>query len=179
MSLLGAGCSTSLQDRDVSNATDLKPDAVGLLEKPRASTASKSSVATSTEPVWEEVRDAHNCVESAGFRWCEPRQACIQFLEAPCYATPEEAIRYTLAERLRTTPAQIVINLTEFAITHAKGYVRRVGDDQEAPLLFLVSGSEESDRWELDYLGNGPADCAVLQAQGYPAAMLMEVCQGQ
>ena len=37
-------------------------------------------------------RDAHGCLTTAGFRWCEDTQMCQRFWEDPCSFTKEQAV---------------------------------------------------------------------------------------
>lgn len=129
---------------------------------------------TDTTPVVGGDRDAHGCIGSAGYRWCEPKQACLRFWETPCYASSEEGIKAALAERLGVTPAEIFVKISTSTSEFAKGSVGKVGEEDGPAGMFLAS--QGNNIWVVDYHGNGQADCAALKERGYPASILRNVC---
>lgn len=129
---------------------------------------------TTTNPVVGGDRDEHGCIGSAGYRWCEPKQACLRFWETPCYASAEEGIKAALAEELKLKPADIFVKIAEITSTHAKGSVGKVGEEKGPAGMFLAS--QGNNIWLVDYHGNGQADCALLKERGYPTSMLNGVC---
>ena len=38
----------------------------------------------SNEPMPGSDRDAHGCIPSAGYSWCEAKQKCLRVWEEPC-----------------------------------------------------------------------------------------------
>jgi hypothetical protein len=166
---LGAGCADNMP---LAGKTTLpQPEEVS---PPIQQVEQPSKTATSTPPLVGGDRDAHGCIGSAGYRWCEPKNACLQFWETPCFKTPAEAIRSALADELKLKPTDIFVEISEITATHAKGSVGKVGEENGPAGMFLAS--QGNNIWLIDYHGNGQADCVALKERGYPKSMLKNVC---
>jgi len=162
---LGVGCA---QSQPVAEKAVPQP------AKQNPQTQQPVQTATPTQPLVGGDRDAHGCIGSAGYRWCEPKQACLRFWETPCFKTPAEAIRSSLADELKLKPTDIFVEISEITATHAKGSVGKVGEENGPAGMFLAS--QGNNIWLIDYHGNGQADCAMLKERGYPPSMLKNVC---
>ena len=52
---------------------------------------SKPAPIASTTPIVGNDRDAHGCIPSAGYSWCEQKQKCLRPREEACTSTPPVA----------------------------------------------------------------------------------------
>ncbi len=53
--------------------------------------SSNGSGASSSVPLLGGDRDAHGCIPSAGYQWCEAKQKCLRIWEEPCEGTGNSA----------------------------------------------------------------------------------------
>ncbi|MBU2613002.1 hypothetical protein KJ925_00895 [Patescibacteria group bacterium] len=156
VSLFGAGCgSTATPTQDVSPTPSVQEP-------------------TDDTPLVGGDRDEYGCIGSAGYRWCEPKGACLRFWETPCYETDEEPIKAALAEELGLMPADIFVNIATSTPDFAKGSVGKIGEEDGPAGMFLAS--QGNNIWLIDYHGNGQADCDALTGRGFPTSMLHGVC---
>ncbi|MFH1077739.1 MAG: hypothetical protein V1745_00440 [Patescibacteria group bacterium] len=158
VSLFGAGCVSSPSPEQ--SPSPISPDQGVPTEQ--------------TAPVVGGDRDEHGCIGSAGYRWCEPKGACLRFWETPCFASPEEGLKAALAEELGLTPADIFVRISTSTPDFAKGSVGKIGEEDGPAGMFLAS--QGNNIWLVDYVGNGQADCTALKGRGFPASMLANVC---
>jgi|GEM_PF-1876502 len=120
-------------------------------------------------------RDAHGCVGSAGYMWCEPKTKCLRIWEEPCWPEATEAIKQAFADKYKKPLDQIRVSVGEADDTHAKGGVgfSMNGEFGEGGnfLAAKVDG-----KWELVYDGNGAVACSALEPYNFSAEMIEDLC---
>lgn len=138
-----------------------------------ACTGSQPKPETPSEPLVGGDRDAHGCIPSAGYTWCEPKQKCLRMWEEPCFASAFEAIVWELAQRHGNAQEQISLTIAEQTETHARASVRF---GPEGTPGGLVLAAQKNGIWRIVFEGNGSVDCAALRAEDFPETMLVGIC---
>ncbi|OIO54741.1 hypothetical protein AUJ46_02425 [Candidatus Peregrinibacteria bacterium CG1_02_54_53] len=118
-------------------------------------------------------RDAHGCIFSAGYQWCEPKQKCLRMWEEPCFASAFEAIAWELAQRHGDTQEQISLTMEQQTENHARASVRFGPEGSPGGMILAV---QDNGIWRIVYEGNGSVDCPGLRAEAFPAEMLVGFC---
>jgi hypothetical protein len=123
-------------------------------------------------------RDAHGCIGSAGYSWCELKNKCLRIWEEPCYASPEEEIQAILAQKYNKPIADVTVKATKKTVDYMVGTVSFVAKGLPSPGeggMFLAA--KKGDAWALVYDGNGSINCAqIKQNYNFPADMLQGFC---
>jgi len=114
--------------------------------------------------------DAHGCIGSAGYSWCEPKGKCLRLWEEACFVGLEEEFRNILAAKYDKSADEITVTITKQTDSHASGSVR-FAPESSAGGLFLAAKIGNS--WQMVYDGNGSVDCAKLRDEyGFPDEIL-------
>lgn len=123
-------------------------------------------------------KDAHGCIGSAGYSWCEAKNKCLRVWEETCYAGPEQEIQYKLAQKYNKPITDIAVTATKKTDNHMAGRVSFIAPGLPAPGeggMFLAV--KEGDAWVLVYDGNGSVDCIKLkEIYKFPQEMLTGFC---
>lgn len=118
--------------------------------------------------------DAHGCVLSDGYAWCDLNEKCIKAGEEKCELSIEEAIKDILVVKYKKDPSEVVVAVSQSDDTHAVGAVGiGTGDQIEGGMFIAI---KQNDAWGLVYDGNGAADCPELEMMGFPSNMLTNFC---
>lgn len=111
-------------------------------------------------------RDAHGCIGSAGYSWCEPQQKCLRSWEEPCFASATEEMQYQFAEKYDKPLADITVSITKQTDQFMSGSVKFTAANLP-PLgeggIFLAI--KEGNSWKLVHDGNGMVPCEQLEEQ--------------
>ena len=117
-------------------------------------------------------KDAHGCIGSAGYSWCEAKQKCLRIFEEDCLA--EEKIKSLLAQKYNKQISEVFLRIDKENAKYAAGGVS-FGENAKEGGAFLAA--KINDEWELVYDGNGSIDCAAIkQNYEFPAEMLVNFC---
>lgn len=117
-------------------------------------------------------RDAHGCIGSAGYSWCEVKNKCLRIWEEPCEVENVGGeIQKILAKKYNKTPEEVKITIS-----------KQDGDFAGGSVLFGQGGLGEggiflarkaAGVWEVVFDGNGSIDCAKMrQTYGFPDSIL-------
>ena len=112
-------------------------------------------------------RDAHGCIGSAGYSWCEEKQKCLRPWEEACTVDPNFAIGQIVAEKLaekyNKPIGEVNVTVIKSDATHAAGSVLfGQGGPGEGGLFLAVKIGND---WQLAYDGNGSIDCKKMREQ--------------
>ena len=118
-------------------------------------------------------RDAHGCIPSAGYTWCEGKQKCLRPWEEECFASPYEAILWDLSRKYANTQKSITVTMVSQTEKHARARVTFGGPGTPGG---MVLASKMTGIWRIVYEGNGNADCPALIKEEFPADMLKGFC---
>ena len=119
-------------------------------------------------------RDAHGCIGSAGYTWCEAKSKCLRSWEEECFASAEEGIRYALAAKYGKPMAEVTVKIDQQQGNDARGQVS-FGEDAKEGGIFLAE--KVNGQWLLAYDGNGSVNCQDLKTNyAFPADMLKGIC---
>jgi hypothetical protein len=119
-------------------------------------------------------RDAHGCIPSAGYSWCEGKQKCLRTWEEPCSSSAFEVLTQLLAEKYGNSQKQITLTVEQQTETHARGSVRFGPKGTPGGLILAV---KSGGAWRIAYEGNGAADCTALRERdAFPKDMLKGIC---
>ncbi|MDD4287173.1 MAG: hypothetical protein PHO20_01905 [Candidatus Peribacteraceae bacterium] len=132
-----------------------------------------SSTTKEPTPAAGADRDAHGCIPSAGYTWCEPKQKCLRAWEEACFSSAFEAIAWELAQRHGDTQDKISLTMEKQTETHARASVR-FGPKGSPGGIVLAANKDNS--WRIVYEGNGSVDCPALKADAFPQEMLVGIC---
>lgn len=124
-------------------------------------------------------RDAHGCIGSAGYTWCEEKGKCLRTWEEPCTGpTPDEtealktAIRDAVAAQTKTPPEEISVTVSKISGDFASGGVGPVTPGPGGGMWFAA---RTNGTWKLVWGGNGMISCADLaDYPNYPTDMIPE-----
>ncbi|MDD4627881.1 MAG: hypothetical protein PHE68_00615 [Candidatus Peribacteraceae bacterium] len=127
-----------------------------------------------TPPIVGGDRDAHGCIGSAGYTWCEAKKKCLRVWEEECFASAKEAIVWELTQKYeQRIRKEFTVTITQETKTHACGKISFGGPGTPGG---MVLASKMTGIWRVVYEGNGSVDCAVLKAEEFPADMLKGFC---
>ena len=68
---------------------------------PVAMVTTSSPATTSSAPLVGNDRDAHGCIGSAGYTWCEAKQKCLRVWEEPCALASDTPVKYFCPSQTR------------------------------------------------------------------------------
>lgn len=138
-----------------------------------ACSLSSSTTKEPTPPVVGGDRDAHGCIPSAGYTWCEPKQKCLRVWEEACFSSAFEAIAWELAQRHGDAEKNIALTMEKQTDAHARGSVRFGPPGTPGG---IVLAANKNGIWRIVFEGNGSVDCPSLKADGFPKEMLLGIC---
>lgn len=116
---------------------------------------------TPTEPVVGGDRDAHGCIGSAGYSWCEPKSKCLRIWEEKCYESLKKEIEAILTRKYNKSVDEVKVTITKQNDLYAGGSVLfGEGGPGEAG-MFLAR--KTGDIWEVVFDGNGNVDCTKMR----------------
>jgi len=139
-------------------------------------TACSLSSSTTKEPAPVIVggdRDAHGCIPSAGYTWCEPKQKCLRSWEEACFSSAFETMAWQLAQLHGDTQSKISLTMVNQTETHARASVRFGPKGTPGGIVLAVN---KEGIWRIVYEGNGSVDCPALKADAFPQEMLVGIC---
>ncbi len=145
----------------------------------------ETATPTPTQQLLGGDRDAHGCIGSAGYSWCEIKQKCLRVWEEPCgeaTTTPPVSLAPTVNETmvLQTVIKQQIVakrgssanNLT-ITVSKIDGNYATGGASAEGGgamwLAAKVNGS-----WKLAWDGNGTIGCTDIAAYNFSVSMVPE-----
>lgn len=122
-------------------------------------------------------RDAHGCIGSAGYSWCEAKQKCTRPWEEECFASSEEGVRYALAAKYGKPLADVIVRIDQ----EYQGFVRGgVKFGAGAPEGGTFLAAKQGNQWVLAYDGNGSVDCAKIRKDfAFPEELLKGLCDAR
>ena len=124
------------------------------------------------QPIVGGDRDAHGCIGSAGYSWCEAKNKCLRIWEEDCLS--QENIRSILASKYNKSTSDIFINITKETAQYAAGSISFTPVRGEGG-VFLAA--KINDKWQIVYSGNGSIDCVMIkQKYNFPVDMLHGFC---
>jgi hypothetical protein len=120
-------------------------------------------------------KDAHGCIGSAGYSWCEAKSKCLRIWEEPCWPEATDAIKQAFADKYKKPLDQIRVTVGEADEAHAKG---GVGFSMNGAFgeggNFLAA--KVDGKWEIIFDGNGGVACSTLEPYKFPASMIDGFC---
>jgi hypothetical protein len=113
-------------------------------------------------------RDAHGCIGSAGYSWCEAKGTCIRSWEEPCEVVDEdELIKQALYVKNGWEEGAVTVTVSENDGTYAKGMVNSQGGGG------YFFAAKKAGSWQIVADGNGIIDCATLtEYSDYPTTLI-------
>jgi hypothetical protein len=116
-------------------------------------------------------RDAHGCIGSAGYSWCEPKNKCLRVWEETCYADVGTEIRYLLAKKYNKSIDEVEITISKQDGNYIGGSVLFGEGSPGGGDMFLAR--KIGNIWEVVFDGNGNVDCNKMrQEYGFPDTIL-------
>lgn len=123
-------------------------------------------------------QDAHGCIGSAGYSWCEPKNKCLRIWEESCYSSPEQEIQYALASKYGKSISEVTVRATKKTADYMVGSVNFAAKGLPSPGeggLFMAA--KEGNIWTLVFDGNGSINCQeIKQKYNFPQDMLQGIC---
>ena len=135
---------------------------------------------TISGPMVGNDRDAHGCIISAGYSWCEEKQKCLKAWEEPCSgvtvspsvdetATIIASIKQQLVAEHGPTANSLVVGVSRVEGNFAKGGATETGGGA------MWFAAKVNGQWMLVYDGNGIITCDALKNyQDFPASFIPE-----
>jgi len=120
-------------------------------------------------------KDAHGCIGSAGYMWCEAKTKCLRIWEEACWPEATDAIKQAFADKYKKPLTDIRVSVGEADATHAKGGVgfNMNGEFGEGGNFLAV---KQDGAWKIVFDGNGGVACSTLEPYNFPASMIEGVC---
>jgi maltose-binding protein MalE len=120
-------------------------------------------------------KDAHGCIGSAGYTWCEVKNKCLRVWEEKCDIEAENAIKQLLATKYNKPTSDVKVNVIKATKNHAIGSVSFAPFDgnNEGGMFLAVKIEIE---WQLVFDGNGSINCTEIDNLGFPKEMLTGLC---
>lgn len=116
-------------------------------------------------------RDAHGCIGSAGYSWCEPKNKCLRVWEEACFTSVDQEIQYLLAKKYNKSIDEVKINISKQEDNYAGGSVLFGKGGPGEGGMFLAR--KDGNIWEVVFDGNGNVDCNKMrQEYGFPDTIL-------
>lgn len=126
-------------------------------------------------------KDAHGCIPSAGYSWCEAKQKCLRAWEEKC-ETPSDGqvanetavlkveIHKQLVAKHGPNAASLTISVSQIVDDYAKGGASEPGVGGGMWFAAKVDGN-----WELIWDGNGIITCTdISDFPDFPTSMIPE-----
>jgi len=147
-----------------------KPEA-----NPPSAGGEQGNVVPGQPPLVGGDRDAHGCIGSAGYQWCEAKAKCLRIWEEPCWPEATDAIRQAFADKYKKPLADIRVSVGEADEAHAKGGVgfSMNGEFGEGGNFLAV---KSDGKWKIVFDGNGGVACSTLEPYKFPEAMIKDLC---
>ena len=135
---------------------------------------------TPTPPLLGGDRDAHGCIPSAGYGWCEVKQKCLRTWEEPCETpaptptldeteTLKVAIKQALVAEHGSTVDELTITVSKIQGHYAQGSVSSLGGGG------MWFAAKVNGVWKLVWDGNGTVGCeATASYPDLPTAWVPE-----
>lgn len=108
-------------------------------------------------------KDAHGCIGSAGYSWCELKNKCLRIWEEACDERLQQEIQSLLAEKYKKPIEQVKITISEQIGDYVSGGIKFSADPQTAGGMFLAA--KINNKWQVVYDGNGSVDCLKLRQE--------------
>ncbi len=116
-------------------------------------------------------RDAHGCIGSAGYTWCEPKNKCLRVWEESCFASVDQEIQYLLAKKYNRPIEEVKITILKQDDNYVGGSVLFGNGGPGEGGMFLAR--KVDNLWEVVFDGNGNVDCNKMRQEfGFPDAIL-------
>lgn len=117
-------------------------------------------------------RDAHGCIGSAGYSWCDVKNKCLRVWEEPCDAVSvDKEIQTLLANKYSKPMAEVNVTISKQDGNFVAGSVLFGAGGPGEGGMFLAR--KVNNVWELVFDGNGNVDCAKMrQVYGFPDTVL-------
>jgi hypothetical protein len=138
--------------------------------------ADQPLVGTPTQTLVGGDRDAHGCILSAGYSWCDIKQKCLRTWEEPCAPiTPADetaavsaAVKTGLIAEHGPDAGNMTITVTKIEGDFAQG---GAGGSGGGGMWFAakVNGS-----WKLVWDGNGTISCVPINLYNFPNTLVPE-----
>ncbi len=108
-------------------------------------------------------KDAHGCIGSAGYSWCEAKNKCLRVWEEACDSDAGLDIQRILAGKYQKALSEVSVTVTKSDSSHAAGSVMfgQGGPGEGGMFLAVKTG----DKWEVVYDGNGSIDCTKMRQE--------------
>lgn len=154
------------------------------MDKAENSTPQKNSnTATTTQPNEPLVggdRDAHGCIGSAGYTWCEGSKKCLRVFEEFCPGGSETQNFYLagivqglLGAKYAKDPSNFYVTIVQQTESHLRGDITFL-DAKKKPVAGAIFLAAKIDgKWKLVFDGNGQISCGFVK-QGFPGEMLFD-----
>ena len=116
-------------------------------------------------------QDAHGCIGSAGYTWCEPKNKCLRVWEEACFANVSQEVQSLLAKKYNKSPDEVKITISKQDGNYVSGSVLfgTSGPGEEGVFLARNVGNI----WEVVFDGNGSIDCNKMRQEfGFPDTIL-------
>ena len=120
-------------------------------------------------------RDAHGCIGSAGYSWCEAKAKCLRIWEEACWPEVTDAIKQAFADKYKKPLDQIRVTVGQADDTHSKGGIgfSMNGEFGEGGNFLAVKADG---KWKIVFDGNGAVACSTLEPYKFPASMIDGFC---
>ena len=108
-------------------------------------------------------KDAHGCIGSAGYSWCEAKDKCLRVWEEKCDNDAELEVQRILANKYHKALSDVSVTVTKSDSSYAAGGVMfgQGGPGEGGIFLAVKTGG----KWEVVYDGNGSIDCNKMRQQ--------------
>lgn len=119
-------------------------------------------------------KDAHGCVGSAGYQWCEIKQKCLRSWEEECSISSEDEVKTVLANKYKKSISDVTLKAVKKTDNHMSGSVNfSPGGVGEGGMFLAV---KINNQWQVVFDGNGSVDCEKLAQYAFPQDMLKGFC---
>lgn len=128
-----------------------------------------------TPPLVGGDKDAHGCIGSAGYMWCENKTKCLRIWEEACWPEVAEAIQQAFVVKYKKPIEQIQVTVNQLEGDYAKGGVKFAmkGQFGEGGIFFAA---KVDGKWSIVFDGNGLTTCDIFKPYDFPASMVEGVC---
>ncbi len=137
---------------------------------PKPTNPNEVSVPTPT-PLVGADRDAHGCIGSAGYSWCDLKNKCLRTWEEPCSEDVSQKIQSLLAKKYNKPVGEVKITITKQDGNYVSGGVLFGQGGPGEGGIFLAR--KVGNIWEVVFDGNGSIDCLKMrQTYNFPDSIL-------
>jgi hypothetical protein len=142
-------------------------------------TVSKNVLPVPTAPAQPLVggdRDAHGCLGSGGYQWCEAKSKCLRIWEEPCYPEVTDLLKAAFAKKYNKPLSDISVSVSKATDKVASGGVGigTAGVAAREGGGFLAA--KVDGEWKIVFDGNGQIACKDLEPYDFPADMTTGIC---